>query len=641
MSEPIVPQTRIRAEIRPDGAGVLDVNGTHRHIEPGPFPQTRTAIVSHAAEFAAALRRPIGVTIAGADGHWDIVVHPDGSVTDVRQLEAPAPEVIPSTPPLAGPPVPQQPAAQAFAAPEPEAQAPASQVPSAPAAPPAPAPAPSSAPAADAPAFGQTGTVPPLADATLASRDELPEPEPVVEPAPSSHGAQELPATHESPAPAPAAPSPALPSFEPPAIDDTVAGAPSATAAASEPAGSPIQSVPGYDPLLDETVTRPPSASPIAAVPAVPGTPPPSLGYQPGQLAAAPPPAADMPAASVQASPQVPMQASAPQAPTQQATAQPGYAPGELSGPMTADGRHSFLQAAQRAQPAQQGLRGAMTRMGLKMAPSQEELSERADERAVSQHWSGPRTIAVVNGKGGAGKTPSTVLLSAIFAQLGGGGVLAWDNNQTRGTLGWRTERGAHEATLLELLPQADRLLSAGAQAGDLAAFVHHQSQDKYDVLRSKPMRLAHENRIEPGDVDAIHAVASRYYRLIVIDSGNDESDPMWLRMIDHADQIVVATTTRADHAEAGALLLEALAERDERSAILAKRSVVVVSQADPKASRQDVDGVIGGYGPLAREVVRIPFDQAIVDGHLRLASLRPETRRAWLGAAAAVARGL
>ncbi|QCR20865.1 ATPase [Agrococcus sp. SGAir0287] len=318
-----------------------------------------------------------------------------------------------------------------------------------------------------------------------------------------------------------------------------------------------------------------------------------------------------------------------------------GYAPGELSGPMTADGRHSFLEAAQRQTPAQQGLRGAMTRMGLKMAPSQEELAERADERAVSQHWSGPRTIAVVNGKGGAGKTPTTVLLSAMFAQLGGGGVLAWDNNQTRGTLGWRTERGPHEATLLELLPQAERLLSAGAQAGDLAAFVHHQTQDKYDVLRSKPMRLAHENRVSPADVDAIHAVASKYYRIIVIDSGNDESDPMWLRMIDHADQIVVATTTRADHAEAGALLLEALAQRDERSAILAQRSVVVVSQADPKASRQDVDGVISGYGPLAREVVRIPFDQAIVDGHLRLASLRPETRRAWLGAAAAVARGL
>ena len=207
-----------------------------------------------------------------------------------------------------------------------------------------------------------------------------------------------------------------------------------------------------------------------------------------------------------------------------------------------------------------------------------------------------------MNGKGGAGKTPSTVLLSAVFARYGGAGVLAWDNNQTRGTLGWRTEQGPHESTLLELLPQVDRLLSTSAQSADLAHYVHHQTRDRFDVLRSKPMALAQEQRVEPEDVDAIHAVASKYYRLIFIDSGNDESDPMWRRMIDHADQLVVATTTRDDHAEAGALLLEALADRDERSARLASNAVVIVSQADPKATPADMQRVATGYRDLSRE---------------------------------------
>src|SRR5690606_168852 len=117
--------------------------------------------------------------------------------------------------------------------------------------------------------------------------------------------------------------------------------------------------------------------------------------------------------------------------------------------------------------------------------------------------------------------------------------VLAWDNNQTRGTLGWRTETGAHDRTLLDMLPESERLLGTAAQSADLAHFVHHQPREKYDVLRSKPIRLAHENRVHPGDVDAIHSVAATFYRLIFIDSGNDESDPMWLRMIDHADQLV------------------------------------------------------------------------------------------------------
>lgn len=303
------------------------------------------------------------------------------------------------------------------------------------------------------------------------------------------------------------------------------------------------------------------------------------------------------------------------------------------------EARQSFLTQEQTEEPATRGWRGALSRVGLRMSPSDAERAERADVHEVSQHWPGPRTIAIVNAKGGAGKTPSTVLLAAVFARYGGAGVLTWDNNQTRGTLGWRTEQGPHEATLLDLLPQTDRLLSTGAQSADLAHFVHHQTRDRYDVLRSKPMELASAQRVDAADVDAIHQVASKYYRLIFIDSGNDESDPMWRRMIDHTDQLVVATTTRDDHAEAGALLLEALAERDERTAQLAKNAVVVVNQADPKAN--NAARVADGYRAIARDAITIPHDPAMIDGVLRYGSLRPATQRAWLAAGAAVARGL
>ncbi|MFI2363877.1 ATPase [Promicromonospora sp. NPDC019610] len=302
--------------------------------------------------------------------------------------------------------------------------------------------------------------------------------------------------------------------------------------------------------------------------------------------------------------------------------------------------RSSFLVQDRLDEPATQGVRGVLARVGLRVRPGETERAERADEQVVSQHWPGPRTISIVNGKGGAGKTPATVLLSAVFSSHGGSGVVAWDNNQTRGTLGWRTEQGPHEATLLDLIPQTEHFLGPTAQLADLAWFVHHQSRDRFDVLRSKPMALAHEQRISSEDVDAIHAVLSKYYRMIFIDSGNDESDPMWLRMIDHTDQLVVATSTRDDHAEAGALLLEALANRGEHMADLARKAVVVVSQSDPKATPADLRRVAQGYRSLAREVVTVPFDPAMVDGQLVYRALRPQTRRAWLAAGAALARG-
>ena len=303
--------------------------------------------------------------------------------------------------------------------------------------------------------------------------------------------------------------------------------------------------------------------------------------------------------------------------------------------------RHAFTAPVGVTVPAEQGWRGALARRGIPLPPSEQEQHDRASRIAVAQHWAAPRTIAVVNGKGGAGKTPTTIMLAAIFARFGGSGVLAWDNNQTRGTLGWRTQQGPHQATLLDLLPAIPHLLEADAQATDMAQFVHHQGRDLFDVLRSKAVVLADEQRITPYDVDAIWRVATKYYRLIIMDSGNDESDPMWRRMIDHCDQLVTATTTRADHAEAGALLLEALMRRNEHSALLAKNSVTVITQADPKAPEEAIRRIRDGYRTLSRAVVHVPYDPAMLEGTLSYDNLKPATQRAWLSATAAVAQGL
>lgn len=321
--------------------------------------------------------------------------------------------------------------------------------------------------------------------------------------------------------------------------------------------------------------------------------------------------------------------------------AESGPAPVALL-PRTAPERESFLYVERpRPDRARQGVRGALARAGIPFAPSSAELAERAELDAVSRHWAGPRTIAIVNGKGGANKTPTTALLAAVFARNGGSGVLAWDNNETRGTLGWRTEQDGHDATVQSLLPATDTLLSAEARTADIGHFVHHQNADKYDVLRSNPTMLATEQRISSSDFDRLHTVATKFYRLVVIDSGNDESAERWLRMIDHTDQLVIATTALGEHAEAGALLLEALMQRDAQSARLARDAVVIVSQSERTGPASDVRRVAAGFEPLARRAVTIPFDPEMHGGRLSFETLAPRTRRAWLHAAAAVAEGL
>lgn len=351
---------------------------------------------------------------------------------------------------------------------------------------------------------------------------------------------------------------------------------------------------------------------------------------------------ADAPAAALDSEDQETLVATIPEAkPEAKAPVVEPESGNTVTQPATRRERRSFLTQEQSEEPASQGLRGFMTRLGVRMEPSENERQERRDSYLVSKHWPGPRMIAVVNGKGGANKTPTTILLSAIFARYGGAGVLFWDNNQTRGTASWRTEKADHDATVLDLLPQIQRLLSVEANSSDLAHYVHHQTKDKYDVLRSNPELLSSQQLITPEDIDAVNALAKKYYRLTFIDTGNNESDPAWLRAIEHIDQLVVATTTLEDRAEAGSLLLDALYKRGGKYAELAENAVVIVSQDNKDLPSTELRGVAEQFKVQAREVVTIPYDRGMIKGQLPFDALQATTQRAWLRAGAAVAQGL
>lgn len=385
--------------------------------------------------------------------------------------------------------------------------------------------------------------------------------------------------------------------------------------------------------------------SPQAPAPLNQNMPQPAPQQVPGQPVAATQPLAQAPTPPPVVPSQQPVPQPVPQQPVpQQSVPQPVNQPVpgqgvQVSAPVLRARPDSFLAKSAAGGPKPTGWRAVAGRLGFKVQASQAQCQQWEDERTVSQHWPGPRTIAVLNGKGGAGKTPTSILLASNFARLGSGSVVAADGNVTRGTLGWRTEQGPHNATILDMVPQTEALMDPSARNGDVAAFTHHQTIDQFDVLRSNPLLLSTEQKLSPEELDGIQQVLTRYYRMIIWDTGNDEGDSLWLRIVSHADQIVVATTTRTDHAEAGRLLLQGLSGRDERSAALAANAVVVISQADRE--EPPATSLVDGFAGIAREVVTIPYDRAMREQWLRSDKLAPATRAAWLHAAAAVARGL
>jgi cellulose biosynthesis protein BcsQ len=404
-----------------------------------------------------------------------------------------------------------------------------------------------------------------------------------------------------------------------------------------------IESV-SYEPRTPRRRVEAPTTTPETVAPAVISTVP-VAEPEPAAGPAVPAQAPAAAAAADQPRPPSPAEQSEPAAvaPEQQAVAVE-EAPTRRSLKDT-----SFLVSAPVLEPATQGWRGALTRLGIRMDPSEEELSEREDIRTVSQHWPGPRTIAVVNRKGGANKTPTVVMLSAILARYSGAATVAWDNNESQGTLGWRTEKGAHDRSVLDLIDSSTELLSPSTNAAEIAKFVHHQTADKFDVLRSDENEEG-DHEVTAEEVDIAHQVLTRYYRLVIMDSGNTARAANWRRMIDHTNQLVVPVTAIEDRAEAARLTLQTLESRGGHDAELARNAVVIVSESTDakrsmsgdalKRAKDEAERIAKGFEPFVRAVVRIPYDPALVNGPIRYEALQPATQRAWLAAAAAVAAG-
>ncbi|MGG7451778.1 chromosome partitioning protein ParA [Plantibacter auratus] len=433
----------------------------------------------------------------------------------------------------------------------------------------------------------------------------------------------------QAPPPAPSQPAPARPAA---AQRQTP---PRATPAQpSTPAPVPAQPTPpvSANPQATATPQPVPPQRPTVQQPAF-GTPPfQPVSNQPNAQQPVPSQRAVPVQQSVQAPPAAPAQQQHPVPQQQQ------QAPGQPAATARRDLRDapSFL-APPTIGPAQHGLAGLLNKLGFSVPPSASERAERDDVHAVSRHFPRRRTISVANQKGGANKTPTVVNLSSVFARYGGGGVAAWDNNETMGTLGWRTEQGGHDSTVLDLLAAAGDLLSPGAERADLSRFVHHQPGDKYEVLRSA---ADGEHVVTADEVDLVHRVLAKYYRLIVMDSGNSAGAPNWRRMVELTDQLVIPTTTVEDKKEGARLTLTAVSRVSERGAELARNAVVIVSEAEAKDT-SIANAYAEDFRPYVRDVVVVPFDPALKNGVIRHDALRSSTQRAWLAAAAAVSRGL
>lgn len=300
-------------------------------------------------------------------------------------------------------------------------------------------------------------------------------------------------------------------------------------------------------------------------------------------------------------------------------------------------------RAPQRSLPAEQGWRAGLRRLSggaIRLAPGKREQAERNELAAIQRVFDGPRTIVVVNPKGGAHKTTATLMIAAMFGMHRGGYTLAWDNNETRGTLGWRSQPGKNHNTAVDLLRELPHFeVSGGATIADVDRYVRNQGDAKFDVLASDD-DAASAAIIDDDAFSRLHTVLSRFYRVMVIDTGNNMRASNWEAALEVADQLVIISTAREDTAASAAWLADGLRERGYADKLA--NAVTILSSPSAKEDAELTRKLRKHFEALTREVVAVPYDHEFVGGGpLNIHRLAPQTLQAWRHAAAVIAKGL
>lgn len=290
--------------------------------------------------------------------------------------------------------------------------------------------------------------------------------------------------------------------------------------------------------------------------------------------------------------------------------------------------------------PATWGWRGKVRRwsggmIAPKMGPA--ELAYEKDRRSIQRDFDGPRTIAFLNPKGGAAKTTGVLAAGYTFGTVRGGGVVAWDNNETRGTLGIRGTRSTHRNTTRELLEDLEKFSDVyQSRIGDLGAFVRSQGDAHFDVLASDE-RPHVTGTIRAQDFTAVHKLLERFYRMILIDTGNNMRAENWLAAAEAADLLVVTSTVREDTGYSGLWMLDALQDAGYEN--LKHKTVTVLSDPSSHVDQQLAHDLTQVYEQRTKAVYRVPYDPVLVAGSVvPYAQLSAGTRMAWLRACAGMA---
>lgn len=254
------------------------------------------------------------------------------------------------------------------------------------------------------------------------------------------------------------------------------------------------------------------------------------------------------------------------------------------------------------------GLRGALRKMGMKnLGPSAREqhAHKMGNARTLIRLSTQPGGVLVGQPKGGDGKTPLSLGIGGVFAQIRGGGTIVLEVSDDPGALSVRAE-GAGSVGIAELLRDIDQITTSGQLGGYIA------QQSSYAAVIGTP---GDRRALTGDDVRRIAALTDTYYPMRVMDSGNQPTSSAFHGAIDVADVLVIPVLDAMPGWQGAMQLLRHLHQVGGHAADLA-RNAIIVRMHDGRPEDRDViaygDQLIDNAG--IQHVFHVPFDPHIAD---------------------------
>lgn len=271
---------------------------------------------------------------------------------------------------------------------------------------------------------------------------------------------------------------------------------------------------------------------------------------------------------------------------------------------------------------------GGLVRLG----PGAAECRQRELIAQMKTPIRGCRKIAFISRKGGVGKTSTCLLAGHTFASYRGDRVIALDGNPDAGTLGHRVRLETAE-TVSSLLGDAAEI----ERYADVRAYTS-QAATRLEVVAADDDPQITE-AIGREEFQRAIGLLERHYNLVCLDTGAGVLDSATQGILEVADQVVVVSAPSLDGARAASSTLDWLAQNGHRR--LAEDAVAVLNAVRGARGLVDLDRIEAHFVSRCRACVRVPWDPHLEAGaEAVMDELRPQTRRAYLELAAAIAAG-